>query len=238
MKPRLTALPVVTLAAALLAGCAGSGSQAAPPAAASTVPAVPSPSTTPQFPRDELQAALAVFRTSTYTYTVTGDYRPKEKIRATGAHDPHARAATWTAKITGGPDAGTVRQIVIGADSYRAVDGGTWRRLSRTGGTVDPQDPDGLGRFATSITMTRRTGPHAFTGDLYALGTYPKTGFLPLGAPSLWFRQGAWVQYTAALDEQGHVTSIRITMKTSAGTLHQNITFSGYGRPVTISKPA
>jgi hypothetical protein len=233
MKPRLPVLPVVALAAALLAGCSGSGGQVAAPAAASAVPAVPSPSPTPQFPRDELQAALAVFRTSTYTYTVTGDFRPKEKIRATGAHDPHTRAATWTAKITGGPDAGTVRQIVIGA-----VDGGTWRRLARTDGTVDPQDPDGLRRFATSITITRRTGPHAFTGDLYVLESDGKTGFLPLGAPSLWFRQRAWAQYTAALDEQGHVTSIGITIKTSAGTLRQNIIFSGYGRPVTISKPA
>ncbi|GIF26632.1 hypothetical protein BJ973_001077 [Actinoplanes tereljensis] len=238
MKPRQTALPVVALVATLLAGCAGSGSQAAPPASVTGTPAAPSPSPAPQSARDELQAALALFRTSTYRYAVTGDYLPKEKIRASGAHDPHARAATWTDKITGGSEAGTNKQIVIGADRYRAEGGAKWKHLARTDATIDADDPDGLSRFAASITSTQRTAPHAFKGDLFVLATGDKTGFLPLGAPSLQFPDNVGVQFTAALDEQGRVRSIAIALKTPDGTLHQNITFSGYGEPVTISKPA
>ncbi|MEU4238374.1 hypothetical protein [Actinoplanes sp. NPDC026619] len=232
MTPRPTALLAVALAGALLAGCAGSGGEAAPTAVAATTPsATPGPSPSEQSARDELQAALALLTTTTYKYTVTGDYQPKEKIRATGSRDPKARKATWTVKVTSGGDAWSTRHLVIGAARYRAEGSGKWKADTK----ADAADPGGLSRFATAVTTTLRTGPHALRGSFY-IGK--NLTILPLGAPGIFFPGGAMPDFTAKTDAQGHLTSITVIVKFTDGTMKQTTTFSGYGEPVTISKPA
>jgi hypothetical protein len=229
-----TSLLAVALTGTLLAGCAGN--EPAPAAGAGSTPVSASPSATPseQSARDELQAALAVFRTTTYKYTLTGEYWPKEKILASGSRDPTARRAAWTVKITGGEDAESTRHVVIAGDRYRASGTGGWKADT----TVSAKDPDGVARFAAAITTTQRTAPHTFKGSLFVAATGEKPSFIPLGAPRFPFSHYGMPDFTATTDAQGHVTTIVITMKTVDGPLKQTTTFSGFGAAVTITKPA
>ena len=68
-----------------------------------------------------------------------------------------------------------------------------------------------------------------------AIGNKPS--FMPLGAPRFPFPHYGMPDFTATTDAQGHVTTIVITMKTVDGPLKQTTTFSGFGAPVTITKP-
>ncbi|XVU28558.1 hypothetical protein ACQPZJ_16365 [Actinoplanes sp. CA-054009] len=106
MRTRLT----IALAAMMLAGCTGPDAEAAPTAPLSPPSVAASPSPSPQSAREEFRAALKRLGTSTYRFTMTGDYWDKQKIKLSGAVDPRARKQTRTTVITGGPDAKTVRR--------------------------------------------------------------------------------------------------------------------------------
>jgi hypothetical protein len=64
-------------------------------------------------------------------------------------------------KITDDEDAENTRHVVIAGDRYRASGTGGWKADT----TVSAQDPDGVTRFATAITVTQRTAPHTFKGS-------------------------------------------------------------------------
>jgi hypothetical protein len=244
MRPRRTTL-LVAVTASLIAGCASSPPE--PPApAASVAPVEASPSPRASSPLEELTAALNKFKTTTYRYAVTGDYMRKQKYRAVGTHDPKTHRYTSTTVITGGRDAGTRKLILIGDDNYST--NGTpdeWVHADFTRmkpdnkyRIVDTKDPSGLLRLMVALTNVRRTGPNGFKGDAVVTSSPKIPNYLPLGAPRFRFTGAAVVSFTAATDAQGRVTSIRTEVETDKGVLQDTTTFSDFGRPVPITKPA
>ena len=235
---------LAALATALIAGCAGPGATAAAPASSSAA-AEPAPTELP--PADAVKAALQRLTTTTYSYTVDGDYWDGHKYRASGRHDSEARDSR-TYAISGGRSARTGKLIVLGDDSYESRAGtNRWEHadLSRLEPgndhrQADPKDPGGLTRFTAAIHSTRRLGPHRYEGEARLEAAPGVLTYLPLGAPIYRFeRSGLWVTYTLTTDDQGNVISIKTVFETeghqvvSAGT-----TFSNFGEPVSIAKPS
>lgn len=244
MKLHSSALITVVVAGVLLAGCtntetssrglarAGSvtGSAADPDPAPSAIPA-----------EDELRGALGKTQKATYKFSVQAQAPDKERMKGNGSVDPKARRIATTVKITGGKYPSSRRRIVIRNDLYdRDEIAGGWahldmKRLKKyTHLRVDMADPVGLGTFTSAIESVRRTGPRSYAGTF---STTPKDGdeFLPIGAPTL-VVFGGTADFTATTDAKGWVTKISVTLKVKE-TLTMTTTFSGHGKPLSITKP-
>jgi hypothetical protein len=193
-----------------------------------------------------VKAALHRLTTSTYSYTVIGDYWYGQKYRASGTHDSKNRKDSRTYVISGGRNATTRKVIVIGDDSYEKIDGaGHWQhadliRLKPSSDyrRADPKDPSGLVRFAAAIHSTRRLGPRTFEGDARVEVTPGVPTYLPLAAPIFGFDRSTWVSYTLTTDAKGDVAQIRTVFETTQGGLLSTTTFSHIGKPVQITKPS
>ena len=102
----------------------------------------------------------------------------------------------------------------------------------------DPFDPAGLKGFSATMTTATRTGEGAYAGrlDLTEAPAGVSRGLLPATAEQLQTNGGESqsVPYEAAVDAQGYLTSLTITLPTYASTAE----FSAFGRPVKIGRPA
>jgi hypothetical protein len=195
-----------------------------------------------------VKAALRRLTTTTYSYTVDGDYWDGQKYHASGSHDPRARKDSRTYEISGGKNARTRKVIVIGDDSYeRRAGSDRWvhadlARLKPANDYryADPKDPSGLTRFTAAIHSTRRLDTRTYEGEAQLAITPGALTYLPLGAPIYRFKRGSqWVAYTLTTNAEGDVTTIRTVLEVGQ---HQAVvtstTFSKLGRPVQVTKPS
>ncbi|WP_203763002.1 hypothetical protein [Paractinoplanes deccanensis] len=229
----------------LLTGCGG---QEVPAAAPASSPAVAAPSPTELPPTDAVKAALQRLTTSTYSYTVTGDYWYGQKYHASGTHDSPAGKDSRTVVISGGEEAGTCKLIVIGDDTYENCTGsGRWvhadlTRLKPTSDyyLADPKDSGGVARLMAALHSARRLGPGKYEGEARLEVTAGLLTYVPVGAPYFRFeRGGLWVSYTLTTDARGDVATIRTVFDTAKNTgVSTTTSFRNIGKPVQITKPA
>ncbi|XVU22352.1 hypothetical protein ACQPZJ_34480 [Actinoplanes sp. CA-054009] len=235
------------LATVLLAGCtAAEAPAAAPSPSPSPSPSAAAPSPTQLPPKEAVKAALGRLSTSTYTYTVTGDYWTGQKYHASGTHDPRARKESRTFTISGGDDAKTIKYILIGDDGYEKRDGYSfWAHADATRlkpesqyRHADPKDPGGLARFTAAIHNTRRVGAGTYQGEASLKIKPSELTYLPLGAPALRFGTApAWIKYTVTTDAEDDVSSITVIVGGDRGLMTLTTTYSRIGQPVRITKP-
>ncbi|MCO8271616.1 hypothetical protein M1L60_13550 [Actinoplanes sp. TRM 88003] len=239
-------VPVLAaLTALLLGGCDGPDATAAAPASS---PATAAPSPTELPPADAVKIALRRLSTTTYSYSVKGDYWDGQKYTAFGSHDPKARKNSRGYVISGGKNARMGKMLVIGDESYEnRIGTNRWTRADLTRlapsnhyRNADPKDPSGLTRFAAAIHSTHRLDARTYEGSALLEITPSALTYLPLGAPLYRFKQGSqWVAYTLTTNAGGDVTSIRTLIEIGQ---HQPViattTFSNLGRPVQVTRPA
>ncbi|MEU8661239.1 hypothetical protein [Actinoplanes philippinensis] len=228
---------LVTAAVLATAGCSTPESPApAAPAPATSSPA-PSPGLAGPSPREQLLAALAKSRTTTYRFTTDGEVPDGQKVTGSGVHDPKAGRISMKYTLTG---TGSTQRIVIGSDLYsRPADGETWVHLdlkrikADSPYAFDMTDPTGLSRFAEAIDEVAGIGPNTYGGTL----DIDSDRFLPVGTPAVSVLGGG-AAFTATTDAAGWVTSIKVSLKDGKDTLEMTTTLSAHGKASGIRKPA
>ncbi|MEH1167337.1 hypothetical protein V6V47_18320 [Micromonospora sp. CPCC 205539] len=173
-------------------------------------------------------------------------------VEVAGDTDPVGKALTLTVTTTADGKAVESKVRVVGDDAWRTL-GSTYlpnidptkfiwfptsdfatASLLHLGDTFDPAGIKGLSAAMTGAT---RTGEGTYTGklDFTVAPAGVSRGLLPATAEQLEHHGGVSqsVPYEAAVDAQGYLTSLTVTLPTFASTA----TFSDFGKPAKIEKP-
>jgi hypothetical protein len=242
---RLTTAGVGAFAALALglAGCAaddtsggGSGSSGgATPSAATSAPAASDAAS-------ELAAAAQKLNDDTVTARLesTG-------LTSTSKVDPKANKADATMKITASTGSADFAVRAVGEDVYIQADGlpnvqpGKWLHIDGTkaAGTsfdiIPDGDAAGARKFVDTVAEVTESSPGTYRGTLDLTKVPAGNG---VSVSTLGDKAKA-VPFTAAVDDQGRLTTLTIDMSSinpQLGTL--KTTYSGFGEPVTVEAPA
>jgi hypothetical protein len=253
---RLAVTSVAVLAAVgFAAGCKGStgdGTQAGASAAATGASASSSPSSASSpAGKDALLAAAGKFDQSSYHYTLT-----TSGLTGSGASDPATKSMRMSMSGTQAGTAVKIDMVKTGADVYVKLDAGQlttqlgispdkWMHIDASSlgagsgllnlpGGGDPSDVNGLlggvvtaqttdGRnFTGTLDLTKATGSSTPSSDALS-----KAGDKAKAVP-----------FTATLDDQGRLASLKVDGSGIEDGLTVSMTFSDYGAPVDITRPA
>jgi hypothetical protein len=202
-------------------------------------------------PRAELTAAFNKFNGVTVAYSTTTDSGTVASTKLTGASDPTAKTNSGSMTITALGQTITAEVIVVGTDLYLklglpipGVDPKKWMYVdgSKTSltklGLGSPDDPANVKGFADAIVTLERTGAGSFKGTI----DMTKRNLPAASAAALQQMGDAAksVPFEATVNADGYVTSM-IVKTPAAGQVPSTTattTFSDFGKPVTISKPA
>lgn len=250
------------LAALLLvvgtAGCgtngqAGAGSTAPSAGTAesvSTTSAAGAPSATTAAPNDALSAAVTALSTTSYKL-----HMQQSDGSVTGEIDPAAKTAQVTSTGTVSGQNISVGYTVITPDVWTKIDlgatlnkqlgltPGTWMHIDRTKVTDRSQLPVNaageftIGTLLTGVANVQQTDSTHYTGtvdltDTNSLLSPDKDALTKAGA------KAKAVPFTATLDDQGRLTSFKEDGATIDPALTVEITFTDFGAPMSITKPA
>jgi hypothetical protein len=240
----LTALAVVGIAAGCkdtTTGAAGGGASAGTGGTASSAPSVA--------PKDALIASTKQLTQTSYHYTITS-----AGVSGSGATDPAAKSASMSMSGAQGGTSMKIDLIKVDTDVYLKLDAGQlnsqlgvspekWMHLDAAswgansnvlnvpggGGTdvsgllagvVNVQSTDGKTLTGT-LDLTKATGNSAVSADALS-----KAGAKAKAVP-----------FTAVLDDQGRLSSLKIDGSGIQDGLTIDMAFSDYGKPAGISKP-
>jgi hypothetical protein len=254
---RLAVASVAVLAAVgFAAGCKGTtgdGTQAgASTSASGAAPASASPSTaSSSAAKDALLAAAEKLGQTSYHYTLSSS-----GLTGSGASDPTTMSMRMSMSGAQGGMSLKLDLVKIGADMYLKLDAGQltsqlgvspdkWMHVD--GGSLGANsnllelpgggDPGAVNGLLAGVVTAQSTDGRNFTGTL---DLTKATGSSTPSSDAL-SRAGdkaKAVPFTAALDDQGRMTSLKIDGSGIEDGLTVSMTFSDYGAPADIAKPA
>ncbi|MEV0131000.1 hypothetical protein AB0H83_21365 [Dactylosporangium sp. NPDC050688] len=199
----------------------------------------------------ELTKAFDKLTRVTVAYTTTTESGAAGTSKLTGFSDPATKASSGSMTITAQAQQITAEVVVVGTDLYLklglpipGVDPKKWMYVdgSKTSlsklGLGNPDDPANVKGLADAIVTVERTGTSAFKGTI----DMTKRN-LPAASAVLIRQMGdaaKSVPFEATVGAEGYVTSL--TVKTpgvgQVPATTATSTFSDFGKPVSISKPA
>ena len=253
MNTRRLAVVTVAVFAAIgfaAAGCGGStsgGNAGASTGASAGAKVSPTPTLAP---KDALVASTTQLQKTSYKFTMSA-----AGLSGTGATEA-ASAKTASMSVSGTEEGVSIKMdfILINTDAYIKMDMGQlnaqlgiaankWMHLDASklssdaglpiGDTGDPTDVTGLfaglndvkttdgKNFTGTIDMTKATGSSTPDADLL-----DKVGAKAKAVP-----------FTASVDDQGRLTSMKIDGSGIDPQLNVSMTFSDYGSPSNVTKP-
>jgi hypothetical protein len=230
--------------AGLVAGCATKNGTSA--SASASAKASPSPT---QAPKEALLASTKSLATSSYKFTIKS-----ADLNGTGAADPSNKLLSLTA--TGIADSASVKLdfIVVGTDLYAKIDLGAlssqlgiqtdkYMHLDATKLGANPSLPIGINGDPVNVSGTlaglndvQTTDGKTFTGTI----DLTKVTGDKAPDPSVLQKAGdkaKAVPFTAVLDDQGRLTSLKVDGASIDPSLALEATFTGYGTSPGITKP-
>ncbi|WP_432968576.1 hypothetical protein [Dactylosporangium sp. CA-233914] len=183
-------------------------------------------------------------------YTATTETGTVSSAKLTGSSDPANKANSGKMTITAQSQNIDAEVIVVGTDLYLkmglplpGVDPKKWMyidgsktSLSKLG--LNPDDPANIKGINDALVTVEKTGAGAYKGTL----DLTKRN-LPASSAALIQQMGAAaksVPFEASVGADGYLTSMKMTMP-AAGQVPATSsvsTFSDFGKPVTITKPA
>jgi hypothetical protein len=240
-------LAAVAATAVLVTGCGSKTEDTGTTAPPSTA----APSRTASA-ADQLTAAAAKTGAAAYTFKAED---PTVQGSIEGATDP--ASATATSRLTVALDATTrfsVESLLVAGGYYVKIsglpipgaDGSKWFRTDPAKIAADnalglgtAKDPIELAAMPRSIATAQTTDGRSFTGTL----DLTRQAWGPLGDPDMikaLGEQAKAVPYTATVDESGHLTQLKVSLPAYADSAASdtNVTFAGFGAPVTATAPA
>jgi hypothetical protein len=201
--------------------------------------------------RAELVNAFNKLNGVTFAYAMTTESGSAASTKLTGLSDAAKKANSGSMTITAQGQQISAEVIVVGTDLYLkmglplpGVDPKKWMYVdgSKTSlsklGLGNADDPANVKGFGDAIVTVERTGPGAFKGTI----DMTKRNLPAAGAAMLQQMGDAAksVPFEVTVGADGYVTSLKVTMP-AAGQLPATTattTFSEFGKPVSISKPA
>jgi hypothetical protein len=250
MRLRNSALLSVTLAGTLaLAGACAKKDDAPTPG---TSGAAPSATAAPADAKSELVAAYRKLNGTTSTFGLDTDIGSVASLKGSGKADPANKASKSSLAVTGKGTNLTIDVLAAGTDLYMkfsaplpGVDTSKWihvdiskiSSLSKLG-IGDPADPANVKSFTDTVVSVQKSGPGAFKGTMDL--TKRTTGTVSAEVIKAMGEQAKAVPFEAAVNGDGYPTSLTINMP-AAGEVPATTTkttFSDFGQPVTIDKPA
>ncbi|HEY2673532.1 MAG TPA: hypothetical protein VGJ07_24600 [Rugosimonospora sp.] len=239
----LAAFAVVGLAAGCktTTGAAGGGASAGTGGTASSAPSLA--------PKDALLASTKQLSQTSYHYTITST-----GLTGSGASDPAAKSASMSMN---GAQSGTSMKldlIKINTDVYLKMDAGQlntqlgvspskWMHIDATSwgaGTNLLNFPGGGGTdvngLLSGIVNVQSTDGKNLTGTL-DLTKATDNSAISADALSKAGAKAKAVPFTAVLDDQGRLSSLKIDGSGIQDGLTITMNFSDYGQPAGISKP-
>ncbi|MEV6931495.1 hypothetical protein AB0M46_44360 [Dactylosporangium sp. NPDC051485] len=252
MKSSRALLLALALSGALSVTAACDDKNTAGDAAPATSAAATSAAAAPQAdPRTELVNAFSKLNSAPMAYSTSTESGTLASTKLTGSADPATKANSGTMVITTNGQAINAQVIVLGTDVYMkmsvplpGIDPKKWMYFdgSKTSltklGLGNPDDPANVKGLADAIVTAERTGTGAFKGTIDL--TKRK---VPESGAALIQQMGdaaKSVPFEAATNADGYLTSFTMTMP-AAGQVPATTaktTFSDFGKPVTITKPA
>jgi len=241
---RFTKTIAITLAAAALAfvtACGGGKDDANGDVKPTSVAASAAPSG-----KDVLGTAVKDLGTTTYTYTM----KIAQGVVA-GAVDP---AGKQQAKLDGAASGikFSIEGIVLGADYYfktsipaAGVNTKKWYKLDRTKVTKDEivglfesRDPTGSQELVARIGTATQDNPTTISGT-YDLTKGGDLGVDDSAALTALGDKAKAAPFVATLDQQRHLTSIKITIPAYGTTAEEliSVDYAAHGQPVAIAAP-
>ncbi|NMO53738.1 hypothetical protein HH310_21445 [Actinoplanes sp. TBRC 11911] len=242
MKRRLVLASAVLVA---LGGCTSSPSAAGSFDTKTPASAKPSPSGPDA--QQELIAALKKTHANSYKFSLKADLPDKAKVQASGAFDPRQKRFSLTEKESGNGGLGNGQSIVVGTDYFnRQKTSEQWVHLdlkrvkpSSSFADVNTKDPNGLGKFITTVHSVQPDGQHKYRGTFDPAPTGDGEPFAPIGAPSvIAFSVGTESIFTATTNDGGWVTSISLEMYDEKTKLVMTTTLSNHGKSTGVAKPS
>lgn len=202
------------------------------------------------------QLAAAVRQLSGTTFTMRLNVGlPDGTGTLSGRVDPVRKIGEFTATTSGADKATSTQWRIIGTTGYATtlINGRPanstkpWRRLiedRRTGaGMATAFDGAHMALPLATATHVTRTGEHRYTGLVdhtaasNAIGLQASTT-TPRPTPGSSNGPATTTPFTADLDDQGRLTSYRLTLTTSTGRHSQiSLAYSDFGIPVSVEAP-
>ncbi|GAA3302266.1 hypothetical protein Dvina_24950 [Dactylosporangium vinaceum] len=253
MKSSRSALFAVVLSGALAvtAACGDKkDDSAATPGAAAPATSAAAPSPTADA-KAELTAAFKKLAAVSMTYTASTDTAGAGGTKITGAADPNAKATSATMVITAAGQTINAQMLVVNTDMYLkmdlplpGVDAKKWMYIdgSKTSlsklGLGSPDDPANIKNFTDAVVTAEKTGATSFKGTFDAT----KRNIPAVGAQLIQSMGDAAkaIPFEATVGADGYLTGLTVKMP-AAGQIPATTstqTFSDFGKPVTIKKPA
>ncbi|MFG1775582.1 hypothetical protein ACGFIG_04020 [Micromonospora sp. NPDC049048] len=241
MNTRRLATTGVALVAALalgLTGCGGGTDAEAPAGDGGATTGAAAASSAPADARAELGAAAKKLNQQSVKVKLTSPV-----INGDGMMDPAAKSGDMTLKM--GAE-GTFRILMLGDDVYLKVTGmegmpKKWMHMDVTKLGKSAQlnmmpdgDPGGAQQMVESVVDVEKTGPGTYSGVLDYTRTKPDDKAIQaLGD------KAKAVPFTARVDDQGRLVEFAVDTQ----VLHESLgtmitTYSDFGTPVTVKKPA
>ncbi|MGK5522118.1 hypothetical protein ACSNN9_22555 [Micromonospora sp. URMC 107] len=241
MNTRRLATTGVALVAALALGLTGCGTKTDADAPAgnggATTGAAPA-SSAPADARAELSAAAQKLNQQSVKMQLKSSV-----ITGSGSMDPATKTGDMTMKMGA---QGTFRILLIGNDAYLKITGmqgmpKKWlhmdaTKLGKSGqlNLMPEGDPGGAKQMVDSVVDAEKTGPGSYSGTL----DYTRTKADDKAIQALGDKAKA-VPFTARVDDQGRLVEFAIDTQ----VLHESLgtmitTYSDFGAPVTVEKPA
>ncbi|MEV6932411.1 hypothetical protein AB0M46_49060 [Dactylosporangium sp. NPDC051485] len=229
----------------LLSACSGEDQHApgtSPSVTSGTAAAAPAGSVAPA---GRLAAAATRTGGGTYTFKTTS-----AALTVDGAADPAGPTSTGKAVIT--VDKATIAfESLFAAGTYLVritglpgIDGQKWLRIDRAKlkgadplGVAEVKDPTGLSGLPGVVSTATTTDGREFKGTLdLTMGGYSVVG--PAAAKGLGDLARA-VPFTATVDEQGYLTSVKVSVPAYAQTKADEVTvaYGGFGAPLRAPSP-
>lgn len=240
LKTRLCAVGVGLLAAATfaLAGC----SDKTPAGGGTTPPTTSAPQA------DAKDAFIeAANKLNDQTVKIETKMQGVVGMTSTGQVDPAAKTASFVTDMSIAGTQMKMTMIAIDADVWMKMSGAPgmpdkWMHLAadkvKAGSTLDllkNGDASGAEDLASTVVEVQRDGASGFQGtmDLTKSKSLGEDMLKELGD------KGAAVPFTATVDAEGRLSSMTVDMEAAVpGSGKITSTYSGFGDPVEVTKPA
>ncbi|MER7003255.1 LppX_LprAFG lipoprotein [Dactylosporangium sp. NPDC000555] len=201
--------------------------------------------------RADLAKAFNKLAGVTVAYSTTTEVGPAAVTKLTGSSDPAKQTNSGSLTITTQGQQITAEVIIVGTDLYLklglpvpGVDPKKWMYIDGSKASLgklglgNPDDPANIKGFADAIVTVEQTGAGAFKGTI----DITKRN-LPASSADVIQQMGdaaKSVPFEATVGAEGYITSLTLTTP-AAGQVPATTattTFSDFGKPVSISKPA
>ncbi len=251
MRRRLAGAALTLAALVVLAPL--SGCTAAQPAA---VVHWQAPVTSPDEPRQALEASVAALAKTSYSMKVTTG----GGATGSGAADWATRSAQLKLTFTAGSTRNVTEAVTVTGEFWVRLDYGRSQNkalgiTANAWARIDPAKVRALTALPIDISGTNDDNPFDMHGWTRATSTVERVdathlrgtvdllkagGVLgPTASGRQALRTGAsTAPFTATVDDQGRLTRFTVDAADLNPELSYDITFTGYGQPVTVSRPA